>query len=927
MKKIMISIVTMFILISPALMNQELQSLSAKHHVSSSSANFEFVEMAHNSIQIVKNDGGIGDLDRLTITDSVMDDDGSTYVSGYFQLEDLFFGQMIVDLGRGNSADGVSPIVAKFNSEGEWLWFYTPVPKQGTHCDVTDSITDVDDAQGTANAIALQKGDSKLAITGSFSGCYDATNSEIMYDRDNAHNGYVALLNTDDGTLDWVAPIEANPLTGSGELNLNSITFSTDGTKIFVGGSIKNSEVLSNFSGGPNLYGDLAGDAYLSVLSSEDGTQEHHIDSCSSNDAQSSPCNNNGFENIATIDILGEELVVGIQVQSSATSISLFDSESATHGSGTDSAYAWKFELSASYPSANSGSPQSFGLDTAQYQKIVTSYNTGDDVLFLIDGLTDQDAAIGSIKEDSSIIFKGVPTIDRLDPLGIIGVENSDSILVIEAKSTDTFSIEDQDGSVIRSITFPNHSGVMMISMDADYSRVMEYTGLRAWDSFTQVSSNGEFASLVGLETRHKGVVLAADNDLDDIPNYLDMHINVNAGDDRDNDGILDSNDNCPSRWNVQQSDADNDQIGDVCDTDIDGDGVTNSIPLDLSHSSNIDMCPFTAANSSKDTDGDGCDDDSDADGIPDYLDLCPGSDDAIDVDNDGIIDGCDLYPGDTDNDGVANLTDNCIFIYNPDQSNLDGDLQGDVCDGDIDGDGITNTVPLDVENPANLDKCPYLNVIGFDDDDGDGCIDQVTYANNTNNDTDNDGILNEFDICPNGDDSLDADNDQTPDACDYDIDGDGVNNSLPVELNNSDNFDRCPYVDATGMDDDRDGCIDEVEPVECEVCKEPVKGNETNTLLDPDDVETVVVVGGTGAIGGGALALLLSKLRRASRFIGIDDGLEALKHLPKRKKEDAGSDHYFQRGLVRQREMTLSADKNLDDYIEENEKEGVEKK
>ena len=206
-----------------------------------------------------------------------------------------------------------------------------------------------------------------------------------------------------------------------------------------------------------------------------------------------------------------------------------FDSESVTHGSGTDSAYAWKFELSASYPSANSGAPQSFGLDTAQFQKIVTSYNTGDDVLFLIDGLTDQDAAIGSIKEDSSIIFKGVPTIDRLDPLGIIGVENSDSILVIEAKSTDTFSIEDQDGSVIRSITFPNHSGVMMISMDADYSRVMEYTGLRAWDSFAQVSSNGEFASLVGLDVRHKGVVLAADNDLDDIPNYLDMHININS--------------------------------------------------------------------------------------------------------------------------------------------------------------------------------------------------------------------------------------------------------------------------------------------------------------------------------------------------------------------------------------------------------------
>ena len=109
----------------------------------------------------------------------------------------------------------------------------------------------------------------------------------------------------------------------------------------------------------------------------------------------------------------------------------------------------------------------------------------------MIDGLTDQDVAIGSLNTDSSIIFKGFPTLDRLHPLGIISVRESSSILVIEANSTDTFSIENNDGAVIRSITFPNHVGLLMISMDADYSRVMEYTGLRAWDSFTQVSSIG----------------------------------------------------------------------------------------------------------------------------------------------------------------------------------------------------------------------------------------------------------------------------------------------------------------------------------------------------------------------------------------------------------------------------------------------------
>ena len=135
------------------------------YEIHSSVGNLEFVEMSHNSIQIIKNDGGIGDLDGLTITDSVMDADGSTYVAGHFRTDDILLGQMLVDLGRGNSADGMSPIVAKFNLTGEWLWFYAPVPKQGTYCDATDSTTNVDDAQGTANSIALHN--SKLAVAGS----------------------------------------------------------------------------------------------------------------------------------------------------------------------------------------------------------------------------------------------------------------------------------------------------------------------------------------------------------------------------------------------------------------------------------------------------------------------------------------------------------------------------------------------------------------------------------------------------------------------------------------------------------------------------------------------------------------------------------------------------------------------------------------
>ena len=66
---------------------------------------------------------------------------------------------------------------------------------------------------------------------------------------------------------------------------------------------------------------------------------------------------------------------------------------------------------------------------------------------------------------------------------------------------------------------------------------------------------------------------------------------------DADRDGVVDSEDNCVNDVNVDQLDTDGDDIGDVCDSDDDGDGVSDAndqYPLDSSKSA--DPAPIVVA-------------------------------------------------------------------------------------------------------------------------------------------------------------------------------------------------------------------------------------------------------------------------------------------------------------------------------------------
>ncbi|HEX5038156.1 MAG TPA: thrombospondin type 3 repeat-containing protein [bacterium] len=223
---------------------------------------------------------------------------------------------------------------------------------------------------------------------------------------------------------------------------------------------------------------------------------------------------------------------------------------------------------------------------------------------------------------------------------------------------------------------------------------------------------------------------------------------------DSDGDGIVDSVDNCPALSSHDLTDTDGDGLGNPCDDDDDGDTV-----LDTS-----DNCPVIANTDQADRDengvGDACQiggsgsvgDDSDGDGLPDDLEEPVFGTDPNnpDTDGDGLNDGEEVqspfYPAcgptdpDCDDDGVcdgANTVtdgaggiicqpvdghgDNCRLVSNgPNTSGIDADeIQadsdgngvGDVCEGDMDGDGV----------PDDTDNCSFQPNPKQDDVDSNG--------------------------------------------------------------------------------------------------------------------------------------------------------------------------------------------------------------
>lgn len=203
-------------------------------------------------------------------------------------------------------------------------------------------------------------------------------------------------------------------------------------------------------------------------------------------------------------------------------------------------------------------------------------------------------------------------------------------------------------------------------------------------------TEEGQFTSPFRINISPEGEIYVSDT--------RNSRIQVFESVDKDNDGISNTEDNCPNDYNPGQEDVDQDSIGDQCDgcpsdpeNDIDVDGICG----------NVDNCPeyFNSDQADADEDGVGdiCDicpydagNDIDGDGTCGNTDNCPEDPNKIDP---GIC-GCGIVDTDSDEDGIVDCADNCPLVKNPDQADRDSNGIGDACDS-YDSRQITGKVTI----------------------------------------------------------------------------------------------------------------------------------------------------------------------------------------------------------------------------------------
>ena len=234
--------------------------------------------------------------------------------------------------------------------------------------------------------------------------------------------------------------------------------------------------------------------------------------------------------------------------------------------------------------------------------------------------------------------------------------------------------------------------------------------------------------------------------------------------DDEDDDGVIDSEDSCPSTpagEQISMSGCSQSQLDD------DSDGIVNS----------DDQCPGTTAGETVDTVG--CTQsqlDDDSDGVVNSDDQCPGTAAGETVDTVG----CAQSQLDDDSDGVVNSDDQCPETTAGETVDTVGCAQSQL---DDDNDGVSN----------RDDLCPNTQFAYRNNVNVNGCSDNQL-------DDDNDGVSNRDDLCPNTSEGTQVNHE----GC-IDSDGDGVHDSedsFPNDATESQDSDNDGIGDNADLDD-----------------------------------------------------------------------------------------------------------------------------